>query len=240
MWYSLVRHSLRPPLVTAAKQRINLSGIATLPGNESLAHYLAAHPSVKPDDFVLYPTFLSQAEQAGILSAALKRLDTVYPLKRAQRLARKDTRASSNTFYPPRGYPFEAGHHDGVIHNFREMAVNSWEDCSHEAAMALMRLYELADHHHDWTRLYQTDIKKLTCPSNLLTHVLHLAPDGHILPHVDNPEASGSVIVGASLGDQRVMELLPPEDGPGSVKRIRVHIPPGSVYIQRYSDFFFL
>ena len=59
------------------------------------------------------------------------------------------------------------------------------------------------------------------------THLLHLAPEGRIDAHVDNISASGRMIVGVSLGAERVMRLE--KQGAG----FDVLLPSGSVYFQQ-------
>lgn len=63
------------------------------------------------------------------------------------------------------------------------------------------------------------------------SHVLHLASDGFIEPHIDNVGASGSWILGVSLGAQRDMLLESVERQP--YKRFQISLPSGSVYLQR-------
>lgn len=67
-------------------------------------------------------------------------------------------------------------------------------------------------------------------PPGSSTHALHLSPDGAILPHVDNVEASGQTIVGASLGASRILRL---ENSSGD--GWDVLLPSGSVYIQKWA-----
>lgn len=64
------------------------------------------------------------------------------------------------------------------------------------------------------------------------THLLHLASNGRILPHVDNVSASGSWILGVSLGADRVLRL---ENCSNSDEAMEFLLPSGSVYIQRYA-----
>jgi alkylated DNA repair protein alkB family protein 7 len=66
-------------------------------------------------------------------------------------------------------------------------------------------------------------------PRGTSTHLLHLAPHGAILPHVDNLEASGSVIIGTSLGAERILRLKEK----GGEEGWDVRLPSGSLYIQR-------
>jgi alkylated DNA repair protein alkB family protein 7 len=66
-------------------------------------------------------------------------------------------------------------------------------------------------------------------PQGTSTHFLHLAPHGAILPHVDNLEASGSVIIGTSLGAERVLRLKDTQGDSGW----DVRLPSGSLYLQR-------
>lgn len=64
---------------------------------------------------------------------------------------------------------------------------------------------------------------------NAQTHLLHLASDGYILPHIDDVEASGSWIMGISLGAERIMRLESIE----GEESYEVLLPTGSVYLQR-------
>jgi alkylated DNA repair protein alkB family protein 7 len=70
------------------------------------------------------------------------------------------------------------------------------------------------------------------CPTQpTQTHLLHLASHGEIFPHVDNVNASGSWILGVSLGTPRIMRMEALED-PHAI--FDVLLPSGSVYLQRY------
>ncbi|KAH8117294.1 hypothetical protein DFH11DRAFT_1541595 [Phellopilus nigrolimitatus] len=62
------------------------------------------------------------------------------------------------------------------------------------------------------------------------THILHLGAEGEIFPHVDNLEASGSWILGVSLGAPRTLRMEKVGDAEDSFE---VLLPSGSVYIQR-------
>jgi alkylated DNA repair protein alkB family protein 7 len=66
-------------------------------------------------------------------------------------------------------------------------------------------------------------------PQDVQTHLLHLASNGEIQPHIDNLLASGSWILGVSLGAERVLHL---ESKAG--ESFQVLLPSGSVYIQRH------
>ncbi len=79
-----------------------------------------------------------------------------------------------------------------------------------------------------------------------------MSPSGEILPHVDNIEASGSVIIGLSLGAERVLRLerqigeddddvdldldldLERSGGAGGRQGWDIRLTNGSVYVQRY------
>lgn len=70
------------------------------------------------------------------------------------------------------------------------------------------------------------------CPTaNTQTHLLHLASDGEILPHVDNTQASGTWILGVSLGAERILQM---ESTTDKEDYFDVLLPSGSVYLQRY------
>ncbi|KAI0050903.1 hypothetical protein FA95DRAFT_1580977 [Auriscalpium vulgare] len=171
-----------------------------------------------PADFHLLPDFFDIDEQNVLLAAALQKLDSMEP--RAMRRRRKDYlalgRHADSKFLPDELYQFEEGHFDGVIKRYREMHVSSWDEAeSPTLSAALERLRSMFPTKHDTQ-----------------THLLHLASDGEILPHVDNVGASGSWILGVSLGAARVLRLeFMAEDTPA--KPFEILLPSGSVYIQR-------
>jgi alkylated DNA repair protein alkB family protein 7 len=69
------------------------------------------------------------------------------------------------------------------------------------------------------------------CPTaDTQTHILHLASNGEILPHIDNLQASGTWILGVSLGAERIMRM---EGTGGNENVFDVLLPSGSVYLQR-------
>ena len=76
-------------------------------------------------------------------------------------------------------------------------------------------------------------------PLQTTTHALHLSPTGRIDPHVDNVDASGSVIIGVSLGAERVLRLERRVDGGEEDERRgrkdgwEVLLKSGSVYVQK-------
>jgi alkylated DNA repair protein alkB family protein 7 len=73
-------------------------------------------------------------------------------------------------------------------------------------------------------------LHSLFLPQDVQTHLLHLASDGEIHPHIDNLSASGSWILGVSLGAERLLHL---ESQNGNDNSFQVLLPSGSVYIQR-------
>ncbi|KAG0705345.1 hypothetical protein DFH29DRAFT_293496 [Suillus ampliporus] len=68
--------------------------------------------------------------------------------------------------------------------------------------------------------------------SNIQTHLLHLSSVGEILRHVDNIEASGTWILGVSLGAARVLRM---ESTSNPEDFFEVLLTSGSVYLQRDS-----
>lgn len=66
--------------------------------------------------------------------------------------------------------------------------------------------------------------------SNIQTHLLHLSSRGEILPHVDNIQASGTWILGVSLGAARILRMESTSDPEDSFD---ILLQSGSVYIQR-------
>ena len=86
---------------------------------------------------------------------------------------------------------------------------------------------------------------------SIQTHILHLASEGEIFvsgkslkntrvmvltpqfmqPHVDNVDASGSWILGVSLGNTRILRL---ECATDPSDKFEILLPSGSIYIQRH------
>ncbi|KAL4254032.1 hypothetical protein ABKN59_002503 [Abortiporus biennis] len=129
------------------------------------------------------------SHQRILLAASLQKLDATE--SRQFRRRRKDytsqhpLQSSRNSptiqsiFFPDECYDFSEGHYDGVIKRYREMHVSSWPE-------DVPGLKEILDKIH---AVHPTE------PSQ--THLLHLASDGEIFPHVDNLGASGSWILGS-------------------------------------------
>ena len=105
------------------------------------------------------------------------------------------------------------GHYDGVIRHFREIHLSSWPLNDTQGLEAVVeRLHSL-------------------CPTkDIQTHLLHLASYGDIFPHVDNISASGTWILGVSLGDERILKMTEVND---EKRDFYVALPSGSVYLQR-------
>ncbi|KAH9951957.1 hypothetical protein B0H21DRAFT_715040 [Amylocystis lapponica] len=194
-------------------------------GTSSTARWISSRPAVYPRDFDLFIDFLSTTEQRILLTAALHKLDSTgsRDFRRRRRGFRPNQDVSSmqdssrsieSLFLPDEYYEFEEGHYDGVIKRFREMHVTSWPEDVPGLPAVLKRLRTL--HPHQETQI----------------HLLHLASDGEILPHVDNLGASGSWIMGVSLGAGRILRL---EGTLGQEKPIEIFLPSGSVYLQRDS-----
>ncbi|ETW78318.1 hypothetical protein HETIRDRAFT_127322 [Heterobasidion irregulare TC 32-1] len=175
---------------------------------------------------MFFPKFLDLTEQHTLLHAALHKLDSLE--NRALRRRRKDflstrspipeTAQTVEDFFPDQYYDFHEGHFDGVIKHFRETHVSSWGNADSPALSAVIDRLRT---------LYPSD-------SETQMHVLHLASDGEILPHVDNVGASGSWILGVSLGATRVLRLEDTDDAAPRAP-FNLPLPSGSVYIQRDS-----
>ncbi|KAI0306544.1 hypothetical protein B0F90DRAFT_1690760 [Multifurca ochricompacta] len=196
--------------------------------NNSATQSYSTLPSL-PSDFSWLPRFFDLSEQHSLLSAALRKLDEAEP--RALRKRRRDFLASyqldqnrdtgdlKNVFLPDEFYHFEEGHYDGVIKRFREMRLSNWDDEKDPILRsALGRL----------GTLYPSR-------GGIQTHLLHLASNGEIHPHIDNIGASGSWILGISLGSERVLRMESVEDDIRGMQKhtFDVLLPSGSVYIQK-------
>jgi hypothetical protein len=119
--------------------------------------------------------------------------------------------------YPPPYFPVfivSKGHFDGVIHHYREMHLSAWPLDKYSNLDPVLRRLNSA---------FPDPLCKVQ------THLLHLASHGEILPHIDNLDASGSWILGVSLGDERVLHLKEKEGN----REVTLKLPSGSVYVQR-------
>ncbi|KAF9648077.1 hypothetical protein BDM02DRAFT_3116017 [Thelephora ganbajun] len=189
------------------------SAVATLSSNHGLG-----------DDFALYLNVFDEEEQKILLAASLRKLDrTEDRHHRKRRKIFEATRAGklsecldvNGLFLPDRYYDFQKGHYDGVIKNYRETHVSTWPEDQ-------PRLSELLDR-----------LRRFHPEEPIQYHVLHLASDGEIHPHVDHLGAFGSWIVGVSLGADRILRLEKEISD-----RTLVHnmiLPSGSVYVQKDS-----
>lgn len=186
-----------------------------------------------PDDYVLYPKFLSAEEQAVLLEASLKKLDTAESME--ARSHRRNWRRSQSKeftkgygagFLPEEAYLFEQGHFDQVIQGYRECTVSSWLNLNPVSSPTTLppkptlesiiyRLYSLLIPSPDVSP--QPPVESIRS-SLLPPHLLHLSGPGLILPHVDNLMASGTTILGVSLGGERVMRMKWREYDPSNVE----------------------
>lgn len=205
---------------------------------------------IEPTDFRYCPDFLNGREQQALLRLALWKLDRVDPeLRRTGRRRRRaagqadhdePVKDLQSLFALSEGrYGFEEvrrerrrtnfqltlvqGHFDSVITQYREALLSTFPPAAPPLDPAysdiLRRIYALLPN-----KPTTDDLP----PPATTTHALHLAPEGQILPHVDNIQASGSVIIGVSLGAERIMRLEC--DGEGWDVRLKS----GSVYVQRW------
>ncbi|GAA6063527.1 hypothetical protein JCM10212_006700 [Sporobolomyces blumeae] len=221
------------------------------------------HSSTPHPALTLLPTFLSPAEQGLVLSTSLKLLDSPSRTTSLGRKRRKAWIKANPT--RPRGfmhddaYEFEQGHFDQVIRGYREMLVRDRllaTTLDTDVDDAPERRRRLAD---VFQRMYNLlppprsssseprggnpdrDVD-LDPPPHLIMHLLHLASNGRILPHVDNVEAFGHTIVGVSLGrGERVMRFKQVSDpsGPDAAaypqgpSEFEIVVAGGSAYVQK-------
>ncbi|GFZ43344.1 hypothetical protein JCM24511_01064 [Saitozyma sp. JCM 24511] len=217
------------------------------------------------DDFLLWPGFFSLEESRQLLAMALWKLDRADSTRRRRRKGGTSSLGEGDgvrgglqdMFYGE--YGFEEGHYDSVIHHYRETLLSSLPPPSSafpDLPSLMQRIYSLLPttpsptspsppSHSPTSSKAPSSPSEMPAelpPRNTSTHLLHLAPHGEILPHVDNLEASGSVIVGVSLGSERVLRLRAKGDAPaaatGGVAAKAaggwdVRLPSGSVYLQR-------
>lgn len=114
-----------------------------------------------------------------------------------------------------------------MIHQYRESLVTTLPPVPGSTLALLARLYNLVP----TLSVPDAPVPEDLPPPRSSMHVLHLAPEGAILPHVDNLEAMGETIVGATLGAPRVLRLE--VEGDGDKHGWDVLVPSGSVYMQK-------
>ncbi|KAI6043134.1 hypothetical protein EDC04DRAFT_2866489 [Pisolithus marmoratus] len=170
-----------------------------------------------PPGFALFPNFFDTRERRILLTAALDQLDSLES-KRVRKL-QKEYRllhgpSEADVFLPERLYTFQKGHYDNVIRDYREMHLSSWGELQTlDLSRILNRLHTL----------YPSE--------NTQTHILHLASEGEILPHIDNVLSSGTWILAVSLGAARVLHME--EANTHAPRKFDVLLTSGSVYLQR-------
>ncbi|KAF8317384.1 hypothetical protein DL93DRAFT_2077013 [Clavulina sp. PMI_390] len=177
--------------------------------------------SSSPAPFLFYPAFLSGDEQRVLLQTSLQKLDSSLTPSREIRRKRKEWRAKHGSaphvgFLPDDYYDFEEGHYDGVINNYREMHLTSWPDDMTIASelgpppetTPLPSLSSIVDRLRSLFLQHAPPAPSSDSPSAIQTHLLHLSSTGAIGPHVDNIGASGSIIMGVSLGSPRILRLV--------------------------------
>lgn len=201
----------------------------------------------------LLRSFLSPTEQATLLTASLALLQSPSHTSSASRqLYRRWSRSTPSplplaplAFPPDSAFAFESRHFDGVIEGYREVLLRAGSWTGDDLGRVLRRLYDLLPPPVDGGKLpkkqdWSTGKEELTAadpPDHLIAHLLHLGSAGAIHPHVDNLDAFGTTIVGASLGGERLMRFKRVDgtegDGPSEFD---VLLEPGSVYIQRWDQ----
>lgn len=212
-----------------------------------------SRPNSLESDFQLYPDFFHPGECRQLLGMALWKLDRVDTTRRRRKnrglssdeAGTENQDGLQNMFEGDYGFEevctpllswrhmliARQGHYDSVIHHFRETLVSNFpppDKAWPDLLLLMNRIYDLLPPTSTTSPIPSAggDTMPPRCTS---THVLHLAPHGAILPHVDNLEASGSVIIGTSLGAERILRLKDKEGDDGW----DVKLPSGSLYVQR-------
>lgn len=190
------------------------------------------------DNFNLHLDVFNGEEQKILLEASLNKLDRAEDKQhRKRRKVFQETRAGKlserldvdSLFLPDQYYdfqkvaclnfsvvcavltPYDQGHYDGVIKNYREMHVSAWPEDQPRLSALLDRL------------------RRFHFEEPIQYHILHLASNGEIHPHVDHTEAFGSWIIGVSLGADRTLRLEKEVSDRELV--YDVILPSGSIYV---------
>lgn len=127
-----------------------------------------------------------------------------------------------------RGRKYQYDHWDGAIEGYKETEKTQWTN-----SMSLAFINKLR---REASVAAATNIEEEspnTTPNTIEeTHVLDLAADGEIKPHIDSVKFCGDVIAGVSLLSSCVMSMQHQEN---PAKWIHALLPRRSLYIMRYS-----
>jgi len=125
---------------------------------------------------------------------------------------------------------YEQDHWDSVIVGYKELErpLFQWSDGNRIVIERLRNV--VAEHLHKYVAGVPEEITWLP------PHVIDLAADGIIKPHVDSVKFSGFVVAGLSLLSERTMRLAPDQgdqegDANPSIPHIDLTLPPRSLYI---------
>ncbi|XP_070564158.1 alpha-ketoglutarate-dependent dioxygenase alkB homolog 7, mitochondrial-like [Ptychodera flava] len=108
---------------------------------------------------------------------------------------------------------YEYDHWDDAIHGYRETEFSRWSERNQKI---IKRVRDLA---------FPSDMRQLP-----LVHVIDLAKDGYIKPHIDSVRFCGNTITGLSLLSSSIMRLV--HDKHKEIK-VDVLLHPRSLYIMR-------
>lgn len=165
------------------------------------------------------PNFLSPAEQQLLLHHSLRVLAApTFTSSHGRRLARTYTAAHPlpshqlRTFLPEQHYEFLTHHSDRVIERYRECVLADWGQPGTTPPLStlLERLYALMPPPPPASNAKPILTKSIPLsppPDHIQLHLLHLAGQGFIKSHIDSLEASGSTIIGISLGSDRLIRF---------------------------------
>ena len=159
---------------------------------------------VSPNDCIVFNNFLGEQEHDNLVDEILHSGNDVS----LQRFRKKR---------------YEVDHWDGVINKYKELErpLLLWS----EKNVATLRRTEAFIHSYLRSHLNNNFDNDWLHP-----HVIDVAEDGYILPHVDSIKFSGIVVAGLSLLSQRNMHLRLPEQT-DELPCIELTLPSRSLYI---------
>ncbi|TPX69442.1 hypothetical protein SpCBS45565_g02467 [Spizellomyces sp. 'palustris'] len=154
-----------------------------------------------PSSLTIIPNFLSPAQQALVTKSADKKL---------RRLC---------------GREYWNGHFDGVIEKYRECSVGAWSRSGGDEADIVGIVDEIKKVVEELVEADGGRVGKWLDP-----HILDLGEGGEIRAHVDNVQASGTIITGLCLLSPAVIIFRQVKD---PTQYFSALLEPGSLYIQR-------
>ncbi|KAI9105943.1 hypothetical protein DFS34DRAFT_37238 [Phlyctochytrium arcticum] len=203
---SVRRSRLKIASINKQCQRLHSQLHKLHPSNALLDLSTHNAPLPPPSSLTILPDFFTTNEQELLIASANKKLRSLC------------------------GKEYWTGHFDGVIESYRECTVRTWSGGHPDSDTQIVSLLERVKLAAEESSA-EVETESVRKPGKWLDpHVLDLKAGGEIRAHVDNLQASGSIITGVCLVSDAVAVFRHKDDANQYFKAL---LPAGCVYIQR-------